>query len=33
VVHERDRRPDTVIIKKDRRPKVIEKKTIVHDHD
>ena len=33
VIHERDRRPDAVIIKKERRPKVIEKKTIIHDND
>jgi hypothetical protein len=33
VIHERDRRPDTVIIKKERRPKVIEKKVIIHDND
>ena len=33
VIHERDRRPDTVIIKKDRQPRVIEKKTIIHDND
>ena len=33
VIRERDRRPDTVIIKKERHPRVIEKKTIIHDHD
>ena len=33
VIRERDRRPDAVIIKKEREPKVIEKKTIIHDHD
>jgi len=36
VIHERDRGPDTVVIKKERerRPaKVIEKKTIIHDND
>ena len=36
VIHERDRGPDTVVIKKERerRPaKVIEKKTIIHDID
>lgn len=33
VIRERDRRPDTVIIKKERHPKVIEKKTIIHDND
>jgi hypothetical protein len=33
VIRERDRRPDAVIIKKERHPKVIEKKTIIHDND
>jgi hypothetical protein len=34
VIHERDRAPDKIIIKKEEhRPKVIEKKTIIHDHD
>jgi hypothetical protein len=33
VIHERDRHPDKVIIKKERRPRVIEKKTIIHDND
>ena len=34
VIRERDRRPDKVIIKKEReRPTVVEKKTIIHDND
>ena len=33
VIRERDRRPDKVIIKKEREPRVIEKKTIIHDND
>ena len=34
VIHERDRAPDKVIIKKEReRAPVVEKKTIIHDRD
>ena len=34
VIHERDRHPDKVIIKKEReRAPIVEKKTIIHEHD
>ena len=33
VIHERDRAPDKDIIKKERERPVVEKKTIITDHD
>ena len=33
VIHERDRAPDKVIIKKERERPVVEKKTIIKEHD